>query len=345
MRPPWYFVLPEEGERELPSGGNIYNDRIIQALTQVSQPVNIVPVDGYLQAVRQDKGGIYWVDTLLLESLQEILALRPSRAHSLLIVHHLESLAPPAGQSAEVLLAKEKPFLDWFQGFLASSTFTRDYLQQQGVSQPIIVAEPGVDIIPNQKAFHYRTTDSLRALMVANLVERKGILSFLQHLAPALQATDQFSITVVGRTDIEPGYAQRCLDLVQHHSWLKQRVTLAGNQPPKQMPSFYRQANLFISTASMETFGIALQEARLHRLPILTLSAGYSARHVTTGQNGYVLANLPDIVDFFLNLVREPTKFTTLYQQAQQQPSDYLRWDQSARQLVQQFDQFFYYAP
>jgi len=343
MRRPWYFVLPEE--RDQPSGGNIYNDRIITALAQWGQSVEIIPVDDYRQAVRQDQPGTYWVDTLVLDQIQDILLLNPSQLRSLLIVHHLESLAPPAGQSAEVLWAKERPFLSWFQGFLASSSFTQDYLRERGFSQPVLVAEPGVDIVPDQKFTTQRTTESIYALMVANLVERKGILPWLQSLAQSLQPTNRFNLTIVGRTDMEPVYAQQCLRLIQEHPMLKSCVTATGSQAPGQMLYFYQRANLFISAARMETFGMALQEARMNRLPVLTLKGGYSARHIVPGQNGYVFDDLPALGNFFLDLVREPAKFTTLYQQAQQYPSTYVSWEQTAQSLIQQFDQFFNYAP
>ncbi|MEM9832789.1 MAG: glycosyltransferase family 4 protein [Bacteroidota bacterium] len=341
MRPPWYFVLPEE--RRQPSGGNIYNERIIQALQQVGQSVEIISAIDYPQAVRRDQEGVYWVDTLILESIREVLSLQPSRAHSLLIVHHLESLAPAQNQSAEKPLAQETPFLLWFQGFLATSTFTRDYLRQRGLSQPIIIAEPGIDN-PNL-AISDRDTETVRALMVANLVERKGALPWLQWLADSVQSSDYFFLTIVGRTNIEPNYAQACINLVKKHPLLESLVNFLGSQPPSRMSRFYEEANLFISTAQMETFGMALQEARLYRLPILTLDGGYSARHIAPGETGYVFNDIASLGDFFLDAVQKPQKFATLYERAQQPSLSYPSWADTARSLVQQFDQLFRYAP
>ena len=343
MRHPWYFVLPEE--RGQPSGGNIYNERIIGGLARWGQPVEIIAVDYYWQAVRQDHPGTYWVDTLVLEQLSDILSLRPTEPRSLLIIHHLESLAPPPGQFVEVLQAKEKPFLEWFNGFLATSSFTQDYLREQGLSQPVIVAEPGVDIVQDQEITSQRKTEKIHALIVANLVERKGILPWLQSLAQRLQPTDQFRLTVVGRSDIEPDYARQCWQLIQEHPLLSNCVTVVGSQSPEQMPAYYQRANLFVSAARMETYGMALQEARIHRLPILALRGGNSTQHILAGQNGYVFDDLSTLRNFFLDLVREPAKFTTLYQQAQQCPPTYVSWEQTAQSLIQQFDQFFNYAP
>ncbi|MGD1891138.1 MAG: glycosyltransferase family 4 protein [Cyclobacteriaceae bacterium] len=343
MPRPWYFVLPEE--KEQPSGGNIYNDRIIKALAQWGQVVNIISVDEYREAVHKNQPGIYWVDTLVMNKIQDVLSTRITQLHSLLIVHHLESLAPPPGQSAEVLQAKEKPFLTWFDGFLATSNFTRDYMLEQGFSQPILVTEPGVDIVHDQAFARQRTTESIKALMVANLVERKGVLPWLQYLTQQLERTDRFTLTIIGRTDIEPNYAQQCLQLIQKHPLLKSCVTVAGNQSPEQMPTFYQSANLFISTARMETFGMAIQEARSYRLPVLLLKGGYSAQHVLSDPAGFAFHDIAVLSNFFLNLVREPTKFTTLYQQAQQRSPQYHTWEQSAEWLIQQFDQFFDYAP
>ena len=276
MRKPWYFVLPEE--RTLPSGGNIYNEHLIATLQSVGQPVNIISVEAYINAVEQDQAGVYWVDTLMLDHLDGVITQHPQRACSLLIVHHLNSLSPAKGQSRENLLAQEILFLNWFQGFLVTSSFTGDYLRQQGLSQSIIVVEPGIasaDIVTLPKSI-----ETVRALMVANLVERKGILPWLHQLARLLQPTDSFSLTIVGRSDIEVDYANRCRDFLREHPLLHHRVRLAGSQHPQQMPIFYQQANLLVSAAIMETFGMALQEARAHRLPILAVQGGYTAQHI-----------------------------------------------------------------
>ena len=95
----------------------------------------------------------------------------------------------------------------------------------------------------------------------------------------------------------------------------------------------------------METFGMALQEARTYQLPILTLEGGNSAHHLTSGQTGYVFSDLPPLGSFFLELVQEPAKFAILYQRTQQHPASYLSWTQTARKLTQQFNQLFNYAP
>ena len=103
MRQPWYFVLPEA--RFQPSGGNIYNERLIEALVRAGQPLEIMPINNYIHAIQEDRAGVYWVDTLLLEQLSDLLSLRPQQARSLLIVHHLNSMSPSNGQS----LAKGTP--------------------------------------------------------------------------------------------------------------------------------------------------------------------------------------------------------------------------------------------
>nr|WKN34250.1 glycosyltransferase family 4 protein [Tunicatimonas sp. TK19036] len=337
----WYFVLPEA--RNQPSGGNIYNERLLAALKQAGKSISIISVNDYINAVQHDRAGIYWVDTLVLEHLSALLSLRPKQACSLLITHHLDSMSPADGQSSAALLSEEKPLVSWFQGFLATSTFTRDYLRQHGFSQPILVVEPGITV--SKMAALPRDTGTIRALMVANVVERKGILPWLQQLAQGLQPTDSFSITIVGRSDIEPQYANRCHQFIREHPLLNRRVQFAGSQPPGQMPLFYQQANLLVSTAMIETFGMALQEARAYQLPILALKGGYSEQHIISGENGYVFEHLPDLRDFFLDMSRDTSKFAILYHRTQQQSSTFTSWKETVDSLFQQFDQFFTHAP
>lgn len=341
MRQPWYFVLPEA--RFQPSGGNIYNERLIEALVRAGQPLEIMPVNDYIIAIQEDRAGVYWVDTLLLEQLSDLLSLRPQQARSLLIVHHLNSMSPSNGQLLEALQVEEQPFLNWFQGFLATSTFTRDYLRKLEPDRPILVVEPGITA-PAIVALP-RSTETVRALMVANIVARKGLLPWLQELAKVLLPSDDFSLTIVGRTDIEERYAEQCSQFIREHPLLSRRVQFAGSQSPDRMELFYRQANLLVSTATMETFGMALQEARAYRLPILVLAGGHSARHIIPGETGQVFDHLSDLRDFFFDLVRDTAKFAILYQRTQQHSTTFSSWDDVAHSLFQQFDQFFAHAP
>ena len=55
------------------------------------------------------------------------------------------------------------------------------------------------------------------------------------------------------------------------------QIHFAGSLSREQVQEKLQTATLYLSTSSMETFGMALQEAKAFGLPILALKAGYTA--------------------------------------------------------------------
>lgn len=328
------FVLPSD--RHLPSGGNIYNEKLIEALQEAGHDTEIIDFAAYEAAIQQDLQGVYWVDSLFVKEMQSLLSLHPQKAKSFFILHHLESLHPPSGQTAERIFDRgEKAVLNFFNGFLVTSRFSENYLRSRGFRQPIMVVEPAVE----QPVFSPSPAkDTIHALMVANIVERKGILDWLTCLGEITTASDPFTLTIVGRTDMAPGYALACKEQVASNAALREKVLFTGNLLHHEVLQYYAQSNLFISAARMETFGMALQEAKVYQMPILALKGGYVENHV---KNGYIFNSTAKMANFFIDLVRRHTKFAALLEQAlREQPMMYT-WQQAAALFFQQYNQFF----
>ena len=107
--------------------------------------------------------------------------------------------------------------------------------------------------------------------MVANLVERKGVFPFLERLKDSflVNRPNQLQIQLIGTAAIEKGYAQQCLTLLKKNTLLCQIVHYRGQLSSEQLQTYYQASNLFISSAFMETYGMALQEARAFRLSLI----------------------------------------------------------------------------
>ncbi|MCA8957266.1 MAG: glycosyltransferase family 4 protein, partial [Planctomycetes bacterium] len=252
--------------------------------------------------------GPYLVDTLYLDVVPRV-SLRGVDAH--LIVHHLESLHPgPSRTSDEVFRAREESLLRPFRGFLATSEFTRDYLVQRGfAAESVVVLRPGVEGFAPASP---RSTGALRVLMVANLIERKGVLPFLSELIRVLRPTDAFSLRIVGSPDFEPGYAARCHAIVAAAPELEGRVELCGALPHGAMPGEYQRADLLVSAATMETFGMALQEACAAGLPVLAVEGGYAVHHAQHGSTGLHFAGCGALADGLRRLLDDPAQLANL---------------------------------
>ena len=77
----------------------------------------------------------------------------------------------------------------------------------------------------------------------------------------------------------------------------QQQLHFPGSLSREELVRKYREAALYLSSSEMETFGMALQEARAFGLPILALEGGYVSRHISVGENGYLFKNIPGLAE------------------------------------------------
>ncbi|MEL6653830.1 MAG: glycosyltransferase family 4 protein [Bacteroidota bacterium] len=328
----WYFVLPEI--QEIPSGGNLYNAQLIGALREQGVGLETIDFPTYLEAREQQLNGFFWIDTLFLEEFGALPELAPSGMIHGLLVHHLDSLYPPTGVESDTWYAeKEAPILPRFQWFLATSPYTSTYLQQRGFrASQIIVAPPALNFKPQKRG---GDTEELRALMVSNLVERKGVLPFLEGLAQRQDRMGPYHLTIVGSDEIEADYAEACQQLLELYPALKNHVHLTGSLMPRKTQRYYNFSNLYLSTAYMETYGMSLQEARAFRLPILALDGGNTSSHIRDGENGHIFPTISSLLDEFQLLSQDPIRFKSLHDRAQQcRTEDDYEWEQVAIRVL-----------
>ena len=89
----------------------------------------------------------------------------------------------------------------------------------------------------------------------------------------------------------------------------------------------------------METFGIALQEARHFGLPILTVQGGNSATHVEAGITGEIFACPTRLARRFIKLVRDEQQLSRYYANAQRShPAATETWAEAAARFVGKID-------
>jgi glycosyltransferase involved in cell wall biosynthesis len=310
------FALPDGSDRV--SGGNIYNDRLIRELrTLVS--VDSVSIDQCRDRVGRGEAGCYLIDSLNLREFLEFPTPRPGQSFTL-IVHHLPSLEPGANHDPQSeLMRVEREALARFDAFLATSTFTATYLvDRECPAARILTVPPGS---PTPGPPNHETPrvylPPVRALMVGHMIPGKAMRALFVALEPRLAPGDELSIDVVGRLDLDPEYARRCRDLTEGSARLASIVRYRGSLPPAEMPAQYQAANVFVSASRMETFGMALQEAHTHGLPIVALDGGYVRHHFTDGEDGLLFFSLEALADGLLELVRDPQRAAALFARAQ----------------------------
>jgi glycosyltransferase involved in cell wall biosynthesis len=295
--------------------------------------VQVVRIDGCREALERGEPGVYFVDTLNLADVAAFPERRPGQT-LVLVVHHLPSLEPGIGEGDESLVMEARA-LRLFDVFLTTSAFTTDVLVRRGCSPDAVITVPPPPPFVEREPRVYEPP--LRGVLVANLIGRKGILEFLQAVGARTDGADRFLLDVVGRDDIDRSYARTCRELVSASKALARRVTFAGAVPRAGVDAYYRSAAVFVSPALMETFGMALQEARAWGLPILAFDGGHARAHVQHAHDGFLFSSIEALAEGFLELARDDGKMRALFERTQatvSQPTG--SWKLAAERLVEQ---------
>jgi glycosyltransferase involved in cell wall biosynthesis len=326
------FVLPAGSD--LVSGGNLYNQHLIAALGRRCDVRTLSVAEG-LAAMSAGEPGRYFVDTLNLGDLLGCLERRHAHQRRILVVHLLPSMRPDIAPD-DPSLAIERAALPCFDGFLTTSAYTSGLLRDAGLSQAIMTVPPAP---PAGDRPARGCPPVVRGVMVGNLVAGKGVLPLLEALDARVAAGDRFELELVGRTDMEPGYAEACRRVIASPR-LAGMVHARGEVPYAEIGGCYGAASLLVSASQMESFGMALQEARAWGLPILACDAGNVRNHFEHGENGYLYGAIPELAAGFLALVRDPARMQRLFARAQAMRlgSDYT-WDDAALALLGALDQ------
>jgi glycosyltransferase involved in cell wall biosynthesis len=297
------------------SGGHIYNARLAEGFA-ARGALSTLPIERLHVELTAGKPGFFLLDSLDLERVASLP--EPGSQQRLgLIAHHLPSLdcfGEEAATRRAMAQSRERTLLARFDLVVATGAFALNYLLELGVPRSRVAlippaGPPGIAMVPRP------TIPPVRALLVANVIPRKGVMELLEALASELRDDHAFELAIVGRLDLDAAYAARCSALIASTP-LSRVVRLLGAVPPDEVAGHYQKAHLFVSSSRMETFGMALQEARSFGLPLFALDAGNVAEHVTAGA-GRLFDSIASLARALLELVEAPENMTPFLKQAE----------------------------
>lgn len=321
------FVKPEGSEGV--SGGNLYNRQLIGALGEWPG-FRCVEVNQFCE--QEQSASTYIVDSLNLRELSQVVSARVPGQRYILLLHYLPSMNPDLAESSpDVVL--ERSLMKEFDGFVVTSSFSAEYLKQAGHGERVFVGPP---VLPENLSPVRDYTGPPRALMASNLIPGKGVFEFLSALADSLSEETSYLLEIAGRSDMDRDYSASCYDLVKGHERLADKVSFLGTLPHKEMRARYEEANLYISSSRMETYGIALQEARHFGLPIVAVDAGNSKAHVCPGETGALFATPRQLGQEVAALLFQEPQLKYYFDRAQRgRPPATESWAQLAKRLVE----------
>jgi glycosyltransferase involved in cell wall biosynthesis len=299
----WFIVPDLDGPV---SGGTLFNRMLIAAANQVGCPCRSLPIEKARAALVGAAGeDTFWVDSLYLDEFPTLCRAAKTGAQVALLLHYLPSLVTHGGGvCASLLTPTEVNALQAAGTFLVPSPFMRAAIERlAGVGRTIVCVEPGclatgLAPLPFPPA---------RAVMVANLVPGKGVEPFLTNLAERIEGSDDFCLTVIGGDAFDRPYAGRCRR-VGDDPRLRGRVDFAGALSPEKTVRRMVASNLFVSASVMESFGMALAEARILGLPIVACTGGNVAELVDRACGGELVGSPEALASAFLALCRDTGK-------------------------------------
>ncbi len=149
---------------------------------------------------------------------------------------------------------------------------------------PVTVIENGVDTETFRPSGQAPAGGALRLLVVAQLIERKGIHVLLEALS-RLPAAMAWRLDVCGT-----GPAEAALRAQAAALGLGERVTFRGLVAHDALPDVMRAADVFVLPSSQEGLPLALLEAMATGLAVAATPVGGIPRVVTGNVNGMRLA-------------------------------------------------------
>jgi glycosyltransferase involved in cell wall biosynthesis len=219
--------------------------------------------------------------------------------------------------------------------FLAPSAFMRETLVGLGAAErSVVVVEPGT--LATGLAPLPAPSATLRALVVAHLVVGKGVDRLLSALATRIEADDHLTLEIVGSTETDTAYASACRVFSTAPS-LRERVTLVGELTPTEVIARLATSDLLLSASQLESFGMALAEARTLGVPIVARPGGNVERLVGPDSGGELVADAAAVAAACITLCRNPVELVTRRERARQNARAPRPWTQVAAEFLDRF--------
>ena len=163
--------------------------------------------------------------------------------------------------------------------FVVPSPFLRGVLVRLGVAaERIGIVEPGAEGELGAR----EPADRLRVVLVGNVTEGKGVLDLVE----ALRGVEGVSLRVVGSTTADVEYAERVRAAADGMD-----VELVGAVPHQRCLSLIAESDVLVSASRMESYGMAIADARACGVPVLAMRGGNVGNMVDVDSGGELVSD------------------------------------------------------
>lgn len=301
------FALIHPPLTALPSGGNIYNDQIIQQAKLHDFNLHSIALADIVdkeQIITLNKiyGLLIW-DSLFLQDLAKS-ASELKASQSCLLCHYLPSLNPVISYKQRCRWQSlENSVLDAMRFIIVTGQLIKNEIHLRFPNKRVELCGPGMDSVFVQKSENLNAVASTTKLLtVANLLPEKGYVEILQSLADINNHSWVWHIC--GSDSVNLGFTNQFWQTAKKLG-LNQHINYRGILSHSQIASLMGNSELFVTASYYESFGMALAEAAAMRLPIISTQVGAANEIVKHGINGFVLpvGDQPGLQDYLQRLI------------------------------------------
>jgi glycosyltransferase involved in cell wall biosynthesis len=272
-----HVVVPEGiDDPDRPSGGNVYDRRVVNALAGLGWSVQEHPLagpwpDAGVASSHALRGALETIadgETVLVDGLvgcaAPMVVSRQARRLRIVVLVHL-----PLGVQTLSRRSAEGALLGRVAGVVATSNWTRSWLVEHYGLDPtrVAVAVPGTEVAA---AVPVRPAGD-RLLCVGAVTPTKGHDLLLDALACIGDLA--WSCRCVGSTDVEPRFAAAIRERAVR-TGLASRVELTGPRTGDDLAAAYDAADVLVLPSRAETYGMVVTEALARGLPVIASRVG-----------------------------------------------------------------------
>jgi glycosyltransferase involved in cell wall biosynthesis len=272
-----HALLPADVDT-VPSGGNVYDRRVLAGLDVVEHQLPGPWPDGDPGTVAQalqtvPDGGSVLADGLVACGVPDALVPHADRLRLAVLVHL--PLADERGLSPAVARdrdARERRALTLAAAVVTTSRWSADRIvARHGLDrEKIHVAPPGVDAAPTAPGSAVTGTPP-RILCLGALTPTKGQDVLVDALARV--ADRPWTAVLAGPTSRDPGYAVRIRARTAALG-LADRITVPGPLTGHRLTTTWAATDLLVLPSRTESFGMVVSEALARGIPVVASDVG-----------------------------------------------------------------------
>jgi glycosyltransferase involved in cell wall biosynthesis len=323
-----WFVLPDGiDDPERVSGGNVYDRQLRQGLPARGWTLRMAPVADKASAAEVlggvESDGIVLVDGLVAGWAPDAVEAAASRVPVVIIAHMISAAFPGA---IDDIVNSETRALRSASRVIATSEWTAGELVRMGIvaDDRVAVALPG-----SREATRLPGADYRSLLCVGAIAPHKGQDVLLTALG--LLADREWSCTLVGSHAVDPGYAARITAAARGFDG---RIRMPGVLHGAALDRAYQRAGLLVAPSRVESFGMAVADARSRGLPVLASAVGGIPEAISGGGALLVPPDQPRaLADALGKWLAEPSLRSRLQYQAEQGCTTVPRWADTVDQV------------